>query len=50
MLNSKSRGPSEHIQISSREELYYFKLLQSFFSTEGLYQTIGKWKGSYSAV
>lgn len=38
---------SEHIQISSKEELYYFKLFQRFFSTQGLSQTIGRWIGSY---
>lgn len=45
----RQRRPSEHIQISSKEELYYFKLFQSFFSTEALSQTIGKWRGSYSS-
>ena len=44
----RQRRPSEHIQISSKEELYYFRLFQGFFGTDGLSQTIGKWRGSYS--
>jgi asparagine synthase (glutamine-hydrolysing) len=43
----RQKRPSEHIQLSSKEELYYFNLFQSFFSTQGLPQTIGRWIGSY---
>jgi len=43
----RQKRPSGHIQISSKEELYYFKLFHDFFSTQGLPQTIGRWIGSY---
>ncbi|MDY6835327.1 MAG: asparagine synthase B [Chloroflexota bacterium] len=33
------------IEISSKEELYYFRLFHDFFGTDGLEQTVGKWKG-----
>jgi len=41
------KQPSEHIQLASKEELYYFRIFQSFFRTPGLYQTIGRWRGSH---
>lgn len=45
-FESWRRSP-EHTPISSKEELYYLKLFQSFFGTEGLAQITGRWRGSY---
>ncbi|MBN1862766.1 MAG: asparagine synthase B [Dehalococcoidales bacterium] len=41
------RQPAEHIQLASKEELYYFRIFQSFFRTPGLHQAIGRWRGSH---
>lgn len=46
----EQRKAFKDVPISSKEELYYFKLFHSFFSTEGLHQVIGKWRGRYSGV
>ena len=43
----EARRKFEQIGISSKEELYYFKIFRSLFSTQGLPQTIGRWIGSY---
>jgi len=33
------------IDISSKEELYYFHFFRDFFGTEGLENTVGRWRG-----
>ena len=43
------RRPSEHIHISSKEELYYFKIFRSFFNIEGDTEAIGRWEGGFSS-
>ncbi|MFQ5826469.1 MAG: asparagine synthase B [Dehalococcoidia bacterium] len=46
----EQRKAFKDAHISSKEELYYFKLFQGFFSTEGLHQVIGRWRGRYITV
>ena len=41
----KERKNSETIDISSKEELYYYRLFRDFFGTEGMENTVGKWRG-----
>lgn len=40
------RKKIENVPISSKEELYYFRIFQSFFNTDGAIETIGRWEGS----
>ena len=36
------------INISSKEELYYFRIFRDFFGTEVDTSTIGRWQGGFS--
>ena len=36
------------VQISSKEELYYFKIFQSFFNSDGAIEAIGRWQGGFA--
>ncbi len=36
------------IEISSKEELYYFRIFRSFFSTDVDVKAIGRWRGGFS--
>lgn len=45
----KARRKFEQIGISSKEELYYFRIFRSFFDTEGEVEAIGRWKGGFSS-
>ena len=38
----------EDIQISSKEELYYFRIFRSFFGSDVDDKAIGRWKGGFS--
>jgi asparagine synthase (glutamine-hydrolysing) len=37
------------VGISSKEELYYFRIFRSFFNTEGEVETMGRWAGGFSS-
>ena len=36
------------VQILSKEELYYFRIFQSFFSNDGASGAIGRWEGGFA--
>ena len=44
----RERKRIETVQILSKEELYYFKIFQSLFNTDGMYGTVGRWEGGFS--
>ena len=35
--------------ISSKEELYYFRIFKEFFNTDGEIESLGRWKGGFSS-
>jgi asparagine synthase (glutamine-hydrolysing) len=37
------------VQISSKEELYYFNIFRSLFSTDVDIEAIGRWKGGFAS-
>ena len=39
----------KHVNISSKEELYYFRIFKSFFNTDGEIEFIGSWKGGFAS-
>lgn len=45
----EARRKFEQVGISSKEELYYFKIFRSFFNTEGEVESIGRWRGGFSS-
>ncbi len=46
----RERKRIENVQISSKEELYYFRIFQSFFNTDGAIESIGRWKGGFATA
>ncbi|MEE8173831.1 MAG: hypothetical protein V3T71_00765, partial [Dehalococcoidia bacterium] len=45
----RERKKLEHVQISSKEELYYFRIFRSFFNTDGMIEAIGRWEGGFAS-
>ncbi len=45
----QERKRLENFQISSKEELYYFRIFRSFFNTDGVIEAMGRWKGGFSS-
>ena len=45
----KERKGIGNVQISSKEELYYFRIFRSFFNTDGEIEAIGRWKGGFAS-
>ena len=45
----EGRKKFEWVGISSKEELYYFKIFRSFFNTEGEIEAMGRWRGGFSS-
>ena len=41
------RHPTPNIELTSKEELYYYRIFHGFFHTRGLHQTMGKWQGTH---
>ena len=44
----QERRKLEGINISSKEELYYFKIFYDFFGTDVNATAIGRWQGGFS--
>jgi len=45
----RERKRTENIQVSSKEELYYLRVFQSFFNTNGVIESIGRWRGGFAS-
>jgi asparagine synthase (glutamine-hydrolysing) len=45
----RERNEIENIQILSKEELYYFKIFRSLFNTDGMVETVGRWRGGFAS-
>ena len=45
----QERKRLEDVQISSKEELYYFRIFRSLFSTDVDIKAIGRWKGGFAS-
>jgi len=45
----RERRRFSHVQISSKEELYYFRIFRSLFSTDVDIEAIGRWKGGFAS-
>lgn len=37
----------QDISLVSKEELYYLKLFQGFFGTDGVHRVVGRWRGRF---
>ena len=45
----KAKRQFDWVGISSKEELYYFKIFRDFFNTEGEVESMGRWRGGFSS-